>query len=236
MWLILWGLWAVFGHRRGKRTDGRRNSSQSGNGTGRGLPTVSPFVERGAAAVAVEAVGGGGLPRRTSQPRRRNNSAPRERFPPFVFPLPHLSGFIAHSQNNHGTNTIPAHFKSAAEYIYNLHARRIYNILHERAIIYIILHAHPRAPVPLFFFFLFFLIPFLLLSFLLSFLLYSFSFRLSFRFSSFPFLLFRFSFFLSSHFCNSSGGGKGLAFPHSSPLFPPCLSLFALSIIKRPGA
>ena len=120
--------------------------------------------------------------------------------------------------------------RGAAEYIYNLHARRIYNILHERAIIILYLHAHPRAPVPLFFFFLFFLIPFLLFSFLLSFLfsflLYYFSFRLSFRlsfrFSSFPFLLFRFSFFLSLHFCNRSGGGKGLAFPPPSS-FVGCL-------------
>lgn len=179
MWLILWGLWAVFGCGWVKRSDGRRNSSQSDNGT------VSPFVERGAAAVAVEAVGGGGLPRRTSQPRRRNNSAPREHFPPFVFPLPPLSGFIAHSQNNHKLSTF----------------RKLWQ------------------PAALFFFFLFFLFPFLLLSFLLSFLLYYFSFRLSFRFSSFPFLLFRFSFFLSSHFCNRSGSGRGLALFSS---FPPC--------------
>lgn len=105
------GLWAVFGCGWVKYSDGRRNSSQSGNGTGGGLPTVSPSVKRGAAAVAVEAVEGGGLPRRTSQPRRRNNSEPRERFPQFVFSLPHLSGFISHSQNNHKTNTIPTIFK-----------------------------------------------------------------------------------------------------------------------------
>ena len=112
--------------------------------------------------------------------------------------------------------------KGAAEYIYNLHARRIYNILHERAII-ILSYTHTPERPPLFFsFFFFFLFPFLLLSFLLSFLLYYFSFRLSFRFSSFPFLLFRFSFFLYLNFCNHSGGGKGLAFPHYFP-FVGCL-------------
>lgn len=112
LWLVAHslGLWAVFGGGWVKRSDGRRNSAQSGNGTGRGLPTVSPFVERGVVAVDVEAVGGGGLPRRTSQPGRRNNSEPRERFPPFVFLLPPLSGlycaFTKQSQNKHNFNNL----------------------------------------------------------------------------------------------------------------------------------
>ena len=211
LWLVAHSLGSVSGVwlRVGKRSDGRRNSSQSGNGTGGGSPTVSPFVERGAAAVAVEAVGGGGLPRRTSQPRRRNNSAPRERFPPFVFSLPHLSGFIAHSQNNHKRSTFSTISKKTWQ------------------------------PAALFFFFLFlfflFSFPFILLSFL--FLLYYFSFLFAFRLFrfSFRFSFFVFSFFLSSHFCNRSGGGRGLAFLHSFPSFPLC-RLVVLSIIKRPGA
>ena len=169
LWLVAHslGLCAVFGCGWVKRSDGRRNSSQSGNGTGGGLLTVSPFVERGAAAVAVEAVGGGGLPRRTSQPRRRNNSAPREYFPPFVFFLPHLSGLYCTFTK---TTTNVAHFKQFKK---------------------------TRQPAVLFFFFLFlfflFSFPFILLSFL--FLLYYFSFLFAFRLFRFAFR-FSFLFFL----------------------------------------
>lgn len=94
LWLVAHSLGAVSGVwlRLGQtaRTGGG-TWQRMANATGRGSPTVSPSVERGAAAFAVEAVGGGGLPRRTSQPRRRNNSALGKRFPPFVFSLPPLS-------------------------------------------------------------------------------------------------------------------------------------------------
>ena len=123
---------------------------------------------------------------------------PVEHFPPFVFSLPPFKRSLFHI---HKTTTEQTQFrqfpKSAAEYIYNLHARRIYNILHERAIIILYFHAHPRAPVPLFFFFLFlfflFSFPFVLLSFL--FLLYYFSFLFAFRLFRFAFR-FSFLFFL----------------------------------------
>lgn len=190
----------MFGGGGVKRSDGRRNSSQSGNETDRGLPTVSPSVERGAAAVAVEAVGGGGLHRRTSQLGRRNSSEPRERFPPFVFPLPPLSGFIAHSQSKHKTNTISKKVGAARHFFFFLFF----------------------FSLSLFFFYLFFF-------FYITFLFFSlFIFSVS-------LFLFSFFFFLSSHFCNRSGGGRGLAFPPLSPLCFPSCRLFVLSIIKRLG-
>ena len=191
----------------GKRSDGRRNSSQSGNGTGRGSPTVSPSVERGAAAVAVEAVGGGGLPRRTSQPRRRNNSDPGERFPPFVSPLPPLSGlycaFTRQPQNKHNPNN----FKKTRQSIYIIYTPAEFIIYYTSALLLFILTRTPpraRASFFLFSFFIFsFLFPFYPFIFSFSFILLFFSFR----FSSFPFrfsfFFFVFSFFLSSYFCNT---------------------------------
>ena len=210
LWLILWGLWAVFCGGWGKRSDGRRNSSQSGNGTGRGSPTVSPFVERGAAAVAVEAVGGGGLPRRTSQPRRRNNSAPpgtltavRLFSSPFKRSLLHI----------HKTITKRTQFqqslKGAAEYIYNLHARRIYNILHERAII-ILSYTHTPARPPLFFsFFFFFYFLFFFYLFFYLFFYITFLFVCLFAFRRFLFFCFVFLFFSTSIFATIQAAARG---------------------------
>lgn len=177
MWLILWGLWAMFGCGWVKRSDGRRNSSQSSNGTGRGSPTFSPFVERGAVAFAVEAVGGGGLPRRTSQPRRRNNSAP-----PGTLPAVRLSS---------------SPFKRSL-----LHINKTVTKQTQRPCLLGVDKCPPLCPPlcpprPLFFFFLFFIFSFL---FPFYSFIFSFSFILlffSFRFSSFPF---RFSFFFFSFF------------------------------------
>lgn len=203
------------------------------NATGRGSPTVSPSVERGAAAFDVEAVGGGGLPRRTSQPRRRNNSASRERFPPFVFSLPPLSSlyytFTKQSRTKHNFNNFK---KNGAEYIYNLHARRIYNILHERAIIILSYTHTPARPCLFFSFFFFFYFLFFFYLFFYLFFYNPFLFVCLFAFRRFLFFCFVFLFFSPFIFCNSSGGGKGLAFPPPSP----SCRLFVLSIIKCPGA
>lgn len=190
MWLILWGLWAVFGGGWVKCLNGRRNSSQSGNGTDGGLPTVSPFVERGAAAVAVEAVGGGGLHRRTSQPRRRNNSALRERFPPFVFSLPHLSGFIAHSQNKHNPST----FLKVRQSIYITYTPAEFIIYYTSALLlYYLTRTPPRARAS-FFLFSFFSYSFssFIFSFIFSFILLFFSFVFSLFVVSFSFVSFFF--------------------------------------------
>ena len=206
MWFILWGLWAVFGCGRVKRSDGRRNSSQSGNKTGRGSPTVSRPVERGAAAVAVEAVGGGGLPRRTSQPRRRNNSAPREHFPPFVFSLPPLIGLYCTVTKQPRNKHNPDNFQKARQSIYITYTLAEFIIYYTSALyLYYLTRTPPRARASffLFYFFIFsFLFPFYSFIFSFSFILLFFSFR----FSSFPFrfsfFFFIFSFFLFSLFCN----------------------------------
>lgn len=170
---------------------------------------------------------GGGLPRRTSQPRRRNNSDPGEHFPPFVLPLPSLSCLCC-------TNL--ARFqqfqKNSAEYIYILHARRIYNILHERAIIISSYTHTPARPCLFFSFFFFFCFLFFFYLFFYLFFYITFLFVYLFAFRRFLFFCFVFLFFSPRIFCNRSGGGKGLAFP---PLSPSCW-LFVLSIIKRPGA
>lgn len=191
-----------------KRSDGRRNSSQSGNGTGKGLQTVSPFVERGAAAVAVEAVGGGGLPRRTSQPRRRNNSAPREHFSPFVFSFPHLSGFIAHSQNNQNV----ARFQQFQK------------------------RGSPRLFFSFFFFYFFFslslLFFYLFFFFYITFLFFS---LFVFSVSLFVFLFYFFFFSLLAFLQLFRRRQRVSLSPFLFPSFPLC-RLFALSIIKRPGA
>lgn len=226
MWLILWGC-------------GRVNA-RTGGGTwqrmaitrGRGSPVVSPSVERGAAAFAVEAVGGGGLPRRTSQPRRRNNSDPGEHFPPFVFSLPPLSDlyrvFTKRPQFRQS-------LKSAAEYIYNLHARRIYNILHERAII-ILSYTHTPARPCLFFSFFFFLL-FLFFFYLFFYLFFyvPFLFVCLFAFRRF---LFFFSFFFFSLLAFFKQFRRRRRVSLSPPL-PPLLSSLSLGCAfhnKRPWA
>lgn len=194
MWLILCGLWAVFGCGAGKCTDGRRNSSQSGNGTDRGSPTVLPSVERGSAAVAIEAVGGGGLPRRTSQPRRRNNSAPREHFSPFVFSLPNLSGLYCIITKQSQTKHVFNNFKKPGHNIYITYTPAEFIIYYTSALLlYYLTRTPPRARAS-FFLFSFFSISFssFIFSFIFSFILLFFSFVFSLFVVSFSFVSFFF--------------------------------------------
>ena len=210
LWLILWGLWAVFGCGWVKRSDGRRNSSQSGNGTGRGSPTVSHSVERGAAAVAVEAVRGGGLPRRTSQPRRRNNSEPRERFPPFVFSLPHLSGlyctFTKQSQNKHNPST----FLKVRHSIYITYTPAEFIIYYTSALLLYYTYTHtPARPCLFFSFFFFFLFLFFFYLFFYLFFYITFLFVCLFAFRRFLFFCFVFLFFSTSIFATVQAAAEG---------------------------
>ena len=86
--------------------------------------------------------------------------------------------------------------KGAAEYIYNLHARRIYNILHERAIIILSYTHTPARPCLFFSFFFFFLFLFFFYLFFYLFFYFPFLFVFFFAFFrfSFLFLLYYFSF------------------------------------------
>lgn len=178
LWLILWGC--------GRCLVADGSNARTGGGTRRRVATRR--AEGRQRSRPLSNVG-----RRTASPNISAQAAeqlrPRERFPPFVFSLPPLSDlyrvFTKRPQFRQS-------LKSAAEYIYNLHARRIYNILHERAII-ILSYTHTPARPCLFFSFFFFVFSFLF--FFCSFI-FSFSFILlffSFRFSSFLFA-FRFSF------------------------------------------
>lgn len=190
----------------------------------------APSVERGAAAVAVEAVGGGGLHRRTSQPRRRNNSAPREHFPPFVFPLPPLSGlyctFTKQSQNKHNPST----FLKVRQSIYITYTPAEFIIYYTSALLlYYLTRTPPRARLFFSFFFFYFFFSLSLLFFYLFFFFYITFLFFSFFFFSVSLFVFLFYFFFFSiiHFCIRPGGGKGLAFPPLSLLFSPLLAVCA---------
>ena len=122
--------------------------------------------------------------------------------------------------------------KGAAEYIYNLHARRIYNILHERAII-ILSYTHTQARPPLFFsFFFFFLFLFFFYLFFYLFFYITFLFVCLFAFRRFLFFCFVFLFSLPQ-FLQPFRRRQGVSL---SPLLPLCSPLFVLSIIKCPRA
>lgn len=69
LWLVahslgsVGGVWLRLGQILGRAAQLVAEWQRDGRRVANGL---APFVERGAAAIAVEAVGGGGLPRRTS--------------------------------------------------------------------------------------------------------------------------------------------------------------------------
>lgn len=200
----------MFGGVGVKHSDGRRNSSQSGNGTGRGLPSVPRplsnvgrlplLLKRSEAAdcIAEHLSPGGGTTPHPGNTSRRSS---------FLFPP--LSGFIAHSQNNHGTNTAPV--STRVDKCPPL--------------------CPPLCPPRLFFsfFFFYFFFSLSLLFFYLFFFFYITFLFFSFFFFSVSLFVFLFYFFFFSiiHFCIRPGGGKGLAFPPLSLLFSPLLAVCA---------
>lgn len=122
------------------------------------------------------------------------------------FLFPPLSGlyctFTKQTQSQHI-------FKSAAEYIYNLHARRIYNILHERAIIILSYTHTPARPCLFFSFFFFFLFLFFFYLFFYLFFYIPFLFVCLFAFRRFLFFCFVFLFFSPRIFATVQAAARG---------------------------